>query len=311
MIKIGFLLIDGFALMSYSSVVEPLRAANLLSEKQLYDLKNISSLKSYSYSSSGAKIETNSIKSLQSSLDILMVFAGGDPFLFNDKKVFDWLRKISREGCMLGGVSGGPVILASAGLMNGRRMTLHWEHSETFSELWPLIVLEKSLYIIDRDRITCAGGIAPLDLMYALITEHHGEKFARRVSDWYMHTEIRPSGGPQRSGIVERYGVNNFNIVLAIEFMENHLSDILSLPQISKLVRLSPRQLNRLFKVHLNNSTMDFYKNLRLSLSKRLLKQSSLSITEIAFTAGFSSSAQFSHSFKTKFGIVPSLYRNE
>ena len=126
-----------------------------------------------------------------------------------------------------------------------------------------------------------------------------------------MHTEIRPSGGPQRAGIVERYGVNNFKIVLAIEFMENHLSDILSLPQISKLVGLSSRQLNRLFKVHLNNSTMDFYKNLRLSLSKRLLKQSSLSITEIAFTAGFSSSAQFSHSFKTKFGIVPSLYRNE
>ena len=103
--------------------------------------------------------------------------------------------------------------------------------------------------------------------MYALITEHHGEKYARRVSDWYMHTEIRPSGGPQRSGIVERYGVNNFKIVLAIEFMENHLSDTLSLPQISKLVGLSPRQLNRIFKILLNNSTMDFYKNLRLSLS--------------------------------------------
>ena len=56
---------------------------------------------------------------------------------------------------------------------------------------------------------------------------------------------------------------------------------------------------------------MNFYKNLRLSLSQRLLKQSSLSITEIAFTAGFSSSAQFSNSFKTKFGIVPSLYRTE
>ena len=73
MIKIGFLLIDGFALMSYSSVVEPLRAANLLSKKQLYDLKNISAFNYHSYSSSGAKIETQPIKSILFSLDFFEI----------------------------------------------------------------------------------------------------------------------------------------------------------------------------------------------------------------------------------------------
>ena len=309
MISIGFLLIDGFALMSYSSVIEPLRAANLLSEKKLYKIANFSP-NGNAKSSSDAIIDTQIIGSEKDKLDIVIVCAGGDPFLFDNIKVFDWLRKKSREGITIGGVSGGPVILAKAGLMDGKRMTLHWEHTDTFHEIWPTILLEKSLFVIDRKRITCAGGIAPLDLMYTLITNHYGEGFARKVSDWFMHTEVRPSGGPQRSGIVERYNVNNSKIVSAIEIMENNLSNTLSLKEISKIVNISPRQLNRLFKKNLKKTTMDIYRKLRLELAQKLLAQSHLSITEIAFSCGFSSSSQFSQSFKEKFGVMPSKYKN-
>ena len=309
MISIGFLLIDGFALMSYSSVIEPLRAANLLSEKKLYKIINFS-LNRTAKSSSDAIIDTQIIGNEKDKLDMVIVCAGGDPFLFNNIKVFDWLRKKSREGAILIGVSGGPVILVKAGLMDGKRMTLHWEHADTFREIWPNILLEKSLFVIDRKRITCAGGIAPLDLMFTLISNHHGESFARKVSDWFMHTEVRPSGGPQRSGIVERYNVNNSKIVSAIEIMENNLSNTLSLKEISEIVDISPRQLNRLFKKNLNKTTMDVYRKLRLELAQKLLKQSQFSITEIAFSCGFSSSSQFSQSFKEKFGVMPSQYKN-
>ena len=125
-----------------------------------------------------------------------------------------------------------------------------------------------------------------------------------------MHTEVRPSGGPQRSGIVERYNVNNSKIVSAIEIMENNLSNTLSLKEISEIVDISPRQLNRLFKKNLNKTTMDVYRKLRLELAQKLLKQSQFSITEIAFSCGFSSSSQFSQSFKEKFGVMPSQYKN-
>ena len=219
-------------------------------------------------------------------------------------------NKRSADVSEVAGVSGGPIILAKAGLMDGKRMTLHWEHADTLREIWPNILLEKSLFVIDRKRITCAGGIAPLDLMFTLISNHHGESFARKVSDWFMHTEVRPSGGPQRSGIVERYNVNNSKIVSAIEIMENNLSNTLSLKEISEIVDISPRQLNRLFKKNLNKTTMDVYRKLRLELAQKLLKQSQFSITEIAFSCGFSSSSQFSQSFKEKFGVMPSQYKN-
>ena len=309
MIKIGLLLIDGFALMSYSSVVEPLRAANLLSEKKLYSISNLSS-RNISTSSSGAKVVTIIIGNEKEKLDIIFVCAGGDPFSHNNSKVFDWLRKKSREGSSLGGVSGGPVIIAKAGLMRGKRMTLHWEHSDAFKETWPSILLEKSLFVIDQNRISCAGGIAPLDLMYTLISEHYGENFARKVSDWFMHTDVRPSGGPQKSGILERYNVKNSKLLSVVEVMENHLSNVLSLQDISIIVGISPRQINRLFRKYLNQSTMSFYKNLRLDLSQKLLSQSYLSVTEIALSSGFTSSSQFSQTFRGRFGLTPSKFKN-
>ena len=127
--RIGFLLIDGFAMMSYSSVIEPLRAANLLSDREFYQIKHFS-LREVALSSTGAKIDTNNIEKEKDKLDIIFICAGGDPFSFSNKKLLDWIRKKAREGSVLAGVSGGPIILAKAGL---DRLELSREISQTFS----------------------------------------------------------------------------------------------------------------------------------------------------------------------------------
>ena len=184
-------------------------------------------------------------------------------------------------------------------------MTVHWEHAGLLAEIAPNVQIERTLYVIDRDRITCAGGIAPLDLMNALITEHYGAKFAQQVSDWYMHTEVRPSGGPQRAGITERFGTTSQAVVLAIEAMENHIVDPLTLSQLALLTGISPRQLNRLFRLKLRQSTMDFYRNLRLEKARGLLMRSPLPINQIAQATGFSSPAHFSNCFRVRYGRSP------
>lgn len=307
--RVGFLLIDGFALMSYSAAVEPLRAANLLAGRALYRLEQICASGAQAVSSSGAVIPATAEARRDFEFDLVLVVAGGDPTAFRDAKVSQWLRQLARRGVALGGVSGGPVILASAGLMEGRRMTVHWEHAATLQEISPALMVQRSLYVIDRDRITCAGGIAPLDMMHALLTEHHGAGFARQVSDWFMHTDIRPSGGPQRAGLAERYGTANPAIILAIEAMENHLADPLDLNQLAGLCGLGARQMNRLFDDRLGRSTMAFYRDLRLEKARNLLTQSPLTITEIALATGFASSAHFSKSFRDRYGAAPSTLR--
>lgn len=307
--RICFLLIDGFALMSYAATEEPLRAANMLAGRRIYEISHAAPAGDFATSSSGARIEADAQIGVDLDFDLVLVVAGGDPVSFDDEHTFSWLRSLGRHGVRLGGVSGGPVILALAGVMAGRRMTVHWEHAGALAETYPGLLIERTLYVVDRDRITSAGGTAPLDMMYALLAERQGPAFARAISDWFMHTEVRPSGGPQRSGLVERHGTTEAGVIRAIEAMENHVADPLRLAQLAILAGTSPRQLNRLFKERLGRSTMAFYRRLRLDVARNLLQQSTLPLTDIALATGFANSAHFSSAFRAEFGASPSSVR--
>ncbi|MGK7654761.1 GlxA family transcriptional regulator [Roseovarius sp. B08] len=296
-------------MMSFAALTEPMRAANLLARRELYHVITVGSDLD-PVPSSGAGMVLPEVEVGETDVfDYLFVVAGGDPTLYNDRAVLNWLARLARAGVPLGGVSGGPIILARAGLMNGRRMTVHWEHAGALAEISPSLVLERSLYVIDRDRVTCAGGTAPMDLMHALITQHHGAHFARLVSDWFMHTEVRPSAGPQRSGLVERVGTTVPAILDAVEAMEANVADPLELSRLAQVAGLSPRQLNRLFHDKLGRSVMRYYRELRLEKAQSLLRNSPLSLTEIALATGFASSAHFSRAYSARFGQPPSAYR--
>src|SRR6056297_777191 len=307
--RIGVLPVAGFAMMSYASLVEPMRAANLLAGRTLYDMVNFGTSAAPVPSSGAAVVMPQAVVGDALKLDYLFVVAGGDPTGYADRAVMNWLARLGREGVPLGGVSGGPIILARAGLMAGRRMTVHWEHAAALAEISPSLVLERSLYVIDRDRVTCAGGTAPMDLMHALISQHHGAPFARLVSDWFMHTEVRPSIGPQRAGLVERVGTTAPAILDAVEAMEVNLGDPLPLARLAEVAGLSPRQLNRLFTDKLGRPAMRYYRDLRLDMAQNLLRNSALSLTEIALATGFGSSSHFSRVYAQRFGQPPSTYR--
>jgi len=117
-IRIGFLLVDGFALMSYASVVEAFRAANVLSGRALYEWKHISIREAFVSASNGARMRADAQISDTLALDLLLVCAAGNPALFRDKRTFARLRYLASRGMRIGGVSGGPYILARAGLLD-------------------------------------------------------------------------------------------------------------------------------------------------------------------------------------------------
>jgi len=242
---VGIMLIDEFALLAYSSVVEPLRAANLLAGKTLFKISNFPAVGSIATSSNGTFVKATGDLNADIHFDLFLVVAGGEPQDFLKAPVASQLRRLDRHGVTLGGVSGGSVVLAAAGLMENRRMTVHWEYAPMLAELSENLMIERSLYVIDRDRVTCAGGIAPIDMMHSFIARQHGPEFARLVSDWFMHTELRPSGGLQRSSLIERYGTTEPGILDAIELMRAHIGDLLQHSQIPEYANISVRQLNR------------------------------------------------------------------
>jgi len=305
--RIGIFPIPGFALLSYASTVEPLRAANLLAGRTLYDVVHFAA--GSSQSSGALAVPADHAVGDMPALDLLLVIAGGDPIRFRDAKADRWLARVARAGVMLGGVSGGPAVLANAGLMADRRMTVHWEHARELNEAHPDLLIERRLYVFDRDRITCGGGTAPMDMMHALIADQHGADFARQVSDWFLHTEIRAPAAPQRAGLAERLGVASPHLIDAISAMEDHVSDPLTLTQIALVAGVSPRQLTRLFEAQFSESPMAYYRRLRLSEAKKLLATSGLAVTQVALAAGFSSVAHFSDAFTSVYGTSPSAFR--
>ena len=306
--RVGIYPVPGFALMSYACTVEPLRAANLLSEKQLYEIVHFD--EGHGVQSSGtARVDGQFKIGDHPPLDMVLVVAGGDPEIFRQEKAASWLRGYERRGTMIGGVSAGPYILARAGLMKGRRMTVHWQHAGALEELDPSLMLERRLYVIDRDRVTCGGGTAPLDLMHALIAEHHGAEFARLVSDWFLHTGIRGATEPQRGGLSARLGTTSGAILDAAAAMEDHIADPLTLVQLADRAGVTSRQLNRLFKEKLGQTTMTYYRRLRVLTGRRLIEDSPMSVTEVAMATGFANSAHFSRAFSDLFGRPPSQFR--
>jgi len=307
--RIAFVLLDGFALMSTASALEPLRAANQFAAKPLYDISLLSLAGDIATSSLGSRFSTLSFDSVEPNFDLVFVVAGGNPRLFQNQSLFAWLRRLDASGIALGGISGGSVVLARAGLLDRHRFTVHWHHYDDFESMAGPWLLERRLFIIDRSRYTCAGGSAPLDMMHAIIARDHGIAFAQKISNWFIQTEIRNADAPQIATIPARYGQLPQTVEAAIGYMETHIADPLGQDQLAELVGLSVRHLQRLFHEHISRSVMDEYRMIRLETAKFLLASTHLPLSEITALTGFANQAHLSNRFKLAFGISPLKWR--
>ena len=306
---VGFLLVPGFALMSYAAAIEPLRAANLLSGKELYRWWHAAPGGEPVLASNGVAIIPDCGTDKDRAADMVFVCAGGNPATFDDKSVFAWLRRLARKGVAIGGISGGPYVLAKAGLLGERRATLHWEHLPAFREAFPDIEVVPSLFELDGNRITCSGGISALDMMVALIERDHGRQLAASVGDWFLHTHIREGMGPQRMDLRYRFGVADETLIGVLRSMEMSLEMPQPRATLAREAGISLRQLERLFQHHLGRGIHRHYRFLRLERARQLLRETTLPVLDVALATGFASSSQFARAYRRAFGEPPSATR--
>lgn len=306
---LGLLLIDGFALMSYASLIEPFRAANILAGRTLYRWVHISIDGQPVRASNGATMFADQMVGEALDCDTLFVFAAGDPSTFADQPTFVWLRRLARAQVRIAGVSGGPFLLARAGLLEGYRATIHWEHQAALIEAFPTLALEPILYVIDRRRMTCAGGTAGLDFAIELIERDHGASLAAKVSEWFIRTDPRRADRPQRSSLRERHGVDDDRLLRVLAEMETSVEEPRSREQLAKLAGLSVRQLERLFASRLGRTVGQSYLDIRLAQALQLLRTTGQAVTMVAIACGFQSSSHFSRAFRERYGLSPSAAR--
>lgn len=308
--RIGFILLPNFALMSYASASEPLRAANLIAGSPLYEVVPLSADGLPVRSSAGLEIACGRLSDLGGSCHTLYVCAGGNPADWQGSSVLHApLRKFARDGVRIGGISSGAYVLAAAGLLDACAFTIHWEHAPLLRETFPHLVPRQARFVVDGGRVTCGGGVAPLDMMHAVIAARMGADFARRVSDWYLHTAVAEPADPQRGAVAERFGTNHPALLAVLEKMETAIENPLNRSEMARLAGISPRHLDRLFLTHRGQSFLDTYRAIRLAHGRRLLEQSPLSIAEIAYATGFSSAGHFSRAFRAAYGHTPAKAR--
>ena len=307
-VRIAILVVPNYSMIAFTSAIEPLRMANRLSNETLYEWLLVTLDGNPVPASNGLLITPNCALDQLTGADIVFVCSGVDVSGVFTKELQKALCKLDRERIKLGGLCTGTYLLARAGLLDGYRCTIHWENLASMREDYPKIRLTNELYEIDRDRYTCAGGSAPLDMMLNLITEHHGGKLSANISEQFICDRIRGRHDRQRTPLQQHLGATQPKLIEAVSLMEANIEEPMTLDEISHYVGVSRRQLERLFQRYLSSVPTRYYLELRLNCARGLLLQTNKSIVDVALACGFVSPPHFSKSYRDFFGAPP---RNE
>ncbi|MGR3804757.1 GlxA family transcriptional regulator [Marinibacterium profundimaris] len=300
-----FLLLDRFSMLSFSSAVECLRIANRMSERNLYAWTLIGEGGNLVSCSAGTtfKLDDDLIELTRD--DTVLVCAGLDVQTATTKKVLNWLRREARKGLPMGGLCTAAHSLAMAGLLDGKRATIHWENQDSFGEAFDAVELTKSVFVVDGNRMTTAGGTSSIDLMLKLIADDHGEELANAVADQLIYSSIRTDQDTQRLSVPTRIGVRHPKLSQVIQVMERNIEEPISPAVLAREVGMSTRQLERLFRRYLNRSPKRYYMELRLQKARNLLMQTDMSVINVALACGFASPSHFSKCYRSHYDTTP------
>ena len=302
----GFLQVPNYSMIAFSSAIEPLRMANRNSGRELYRWSVLTIDGLPEKASNGLEITPDNSIEKAGDIDTLLVCSGADVGEAWSRQLQFALRRIAkRSNIRIGALCTGSYLLARAGLLDGYKCTIHWENIASLREDFPEVQVSDDLFIIDRDRITSAGGQASMDMMLKLINDRHGNKLVTHISEQFMCERIRGSEDRQRIPLHLALGSNQPKLTEAGTLMEANIEEPISLDELSSYVGISRRQLERLFQKHLNCVPTRYYLNLRLNRARLLLLQTSKSIVDIALACGFISAPHFSKCYRDLFGIPP------
>ena len=303
--RFAFVLVPRFSLIAFTSAIEPLRLANRVTGEALYEWSLFSIDGGPVTASNGIVFHPDGDLDAASSYATIFVCSGLEVHRVDSKPLFSWLRRMDRKGADIGALCTASLILARAGLMDGHRCTIHWENLAGFIEEFPEIEATSELFEIDRNRFSCSGGTAAIDMMLNVIAMQHGHEIAASVADQFMHERIRDRHDHQRMSLPARLGVRHPKLLTVIELMQGHLEEPLSRGDLAKSTGLSTRQLERLFRKYLNRSPARYYLELRLNKARLLLLQTNMSVIDVALACGFVSASHFSKCYRDFFGRTP------
>lgn len=312
-LRIGFLLAHRFTLTAFAGFVDALRlAADEGDRSRPIDCSwtVLGDPRVPVVSSCGASVQPWSAMEDSERFDYIVVVGG---LLHGGQKVpagvHAFLRSAARAGVKLVGVCTGAFVLARAGLLDGYAACVSWFHREDFLAEFPgWRVVSNRMFVVDRDRITCAGGTSVVHLAAHLIEKHCGRALATKSLRIMIENQPLPADTPQPESVVTRQARDTL-VRRAMLLIEQTLSQPKALAGVGDALGVGLRQLERRFVADVGITPSTYRMQLRLARAKWMIEHTDASVTEVGLECGFGDCAHFSKAFTTQFGARPSRLR--
>lgn len=305
--RIGFLTLPNYSMIACANAIEALRMANRLRDEAAYAWEVVTLDGFAALASNGLMLHPTGLLDATAPFDIVFVCGGIDVRRSTSRPVLTALRRLARQGVPLGALCTGTFALAEARLLRGYHCAIHWENLDAVREEFPETEFVPGLFAIDRDRLTCSGGVGPLDMMLAVIAARFGGSLVSRISAQFLLTRGRDGAQPQPTWASA--AARHEAVAEAVRLMEHTPDQPVSTAELARHIGLSPRQIERLFRKHLGQSPAAFSTALRLDRARSLLRETGLPVTQIGVACGFASPSHFSTAFRARFGHSPRAER--
>jgi len=295
---LSFLLFPGYSMASLQAAIEPLRLANEITNQPLYTWQLLSLCNKEVIASNGLTISTTDYRNYQP--NNLFIHSGACPWFYSDSALLWWLRGLYKNNAVLAGIDTGSYLLAQANLLTKGTVSINWQAAAGFNKQYPQLKISESAYEISVQCISCIGGFAVSELMLKLIKQHFDPTLVDSIASHLMMPEQQID--LSKTQIIKRHEPRLFKV---LELMQDNLSEPLCRIELASRAHVSVRQLERLFKIHLDMSPANYYLKIRLDYAQQLILNSPLHIGEISTACGFNSSSNFSRTYRKLFGVGP------
>ena len=296
-----------------TSMIEPLRASNEISETKSFEWKLFSENADKVEASANVAFETDGKIEEIEKLDALILLSPPNADFINSRSV-GVIRRLERHGCTIGAVSGGVFLLAKAKVRPNIRYSVHWCYAAAFSNQFPSNISSEQVIETDRNIMTASGAAAAFDLALLLILSRLGSSVAAEVACWFQHPIMRNQDVKQViPSLNELEGLEEMPELArkAIALVNQKIKYPLQVNDIADEIGITSRHLSRIFKEATGESPRQYFRKLRVNAARQMILYTNEKIGEIALSVGFSSASILRSHYIDLFSLSPEEERKK
>lgn len=307
---------DDFQLLDLAGPADVLRVASLLDARPPYSLTVLTPGGRAARADSGITVAADGSLEEAALADdrfgtLLVVGGIGAERLSEDRCALDAIARLASRAERVASVCTGSLVLAAAGLLDGRRATTHWASCERLAAHHPEVTVEPDrIYVRDGDVWTSAGVTAGADLALALVEDDAGPELAHAVAGWLVMFVRRPGGQAQFSAQLLAQPARSPAILELQRWLPDHLDEDLTVEALAARIGMSPRHLARRFKEEAGVTPAAYVEALRVEAARRLLESTDLTVAAVARRVGVAHAETLHRSFRRRVGTTPQQYRD-